>query len=353
VPILLYSPGGLQPQVACRRTLPATLLCALAVALLGAAPVRAQGGPLRALGRLFDKPPPPPGPSAPARPGSTPEVRFQALLRRGTVPELNAACQEAAGFGFTTRLQLLAARLLTVAPAPQPLPVVLANAQALLSCRAPDAALTVLDRFSPAPGSARAQWLVLRWRAAQAGLRHRLAAEALEQLAAGRPGSLELVALPFQLRQDGSLATRPALDVYAEHLEVLGRRQEAAAVLLAGSMPGQLAAERLRRAVALLDQLPLEQRDPLLERALDQAAAAQAWGLALALLDDQRRLYAQAGLPADRATARLQRLSQRVDDAYSEWQLRRQDPQQAARTAQLQQQLRSPHAPGGHATSPP
>jgi hypothetical protein len=118
-------------------------------------------------------------------------------------------------------------------------------------------------------------------------------------------------------------------------------------------MPGQLAAERLKRAVALLDQLPLEQRDPLLERALDQAAAAQAWGLALEILNDQRRLYAQAGLPADRVDARLRRLSQRVDDAYSEWQLRRQDPQQAARTAQLQQQLRSPRAPGGHATSPP
>jgi hypothetical protein len=105
--------------------------------------------------------------------------------------------------------------------------------------------------------------------------------------------------------------------------------------------------------VALLKRLPLQQRDALIERALDQAAAAQAWGLALALLDDQRRLVEQSGLRADRARARLLVLSQRVDDAYSEWRLRRQDPQQGARTAQLQQQLRSPRAPGGHATPLP
>jgi len=351
VPILLTSPHG------GRRLLPIHLALALVMPLLASvaapAPGRAQGGPLGALGRLFEKPPPPPGPSAPPVPGSTPEPKFQALLRSGTIPQLNLACKEAADFGFTTRLRLLQARLLTVAPAPQPLPVVLVNANALLTCRAPETALTVLDRYSPAPGPGRSQWLVLRWRAAQAGLRHRLAAETLEQLAAGNPAGLELVALPLQLRQDGTLATRPALDAYADHLEVLGRRQEAAAALLTGAIPGQLAAERLQRAVALLDQMSLEERDPLLERALDQAAAAQSWGLALALLNDQRRLYAQAGIPADRANARLQRLSQRVDDAYSEWQLRRQDPQQAARTAQLQEQLRSPRAPGGHATSPP
>ena len=110
---------------------------------------------------------------------------------------------------------------------------------------------------------------------------------------------------------------------------------------------------RLQRAVALLDQLSLDQRDALLERALDQAAAGQAWGLALALLEDQRRLIEQAGGTADRARGRLLVLSQRVDDAYSEWQARRQDPQEGERAAQLQQQLRSPRAPGGHATSQP
>jgi len=121
-------------------------------------------------------------------------------------------------------------------------------------------------------------------------------------------------------------------------------------VLLAGRMPGRPAAERLQQAVALLEQLPLQERDPLLERALDQAAAAEAWGLAIALLEDQVRITAQAGEPAGRANERLLRLSQRVDDAYSEWRLRGQDSGESARLTQLQQQLRSPRAAGGHAT---
>lgn len=316
----------------------------------------AQAGLLKPLvDALFRKPPParPAGPSAPAVPGSTPEAVFQEQLRQGDLRALNLACQEAASFGFLTRLRLLRQRLLTIAPVPQPLPVVLVNANALLSCRAPEAALSVLNRFSPGPGPDRQAWLVQRWRAAQAGLQHALAAETLEWLAEGRLSSLELIPLPLRLREDGTLVTRPALDVYAEHLQVLGRNEEAAAALLAGRMPGQPAAARLQRAVALLQTLPLEQRDALLERALDQAAAAQAWGLALELLDDQRRLIEASGQRAARARSRLLVLSQRVDDAYSEWRLRRQDSQQGARTAELQRQLRSPRAPGGHATSQP
>ena len=150
---------------------------------------------------LIPKAPPlKPGPSAPDRPGSTPEAQFQELLVRGDLPALNLACQEAVRFDFVTRLRLLQARLLAIAPAPQPLPVVLMNANALLSCQAPDAALTVLNRYSPKTGPERDQWLIQRWRAAQAGLHHRLAAESLELLARGRLASLETIALPLQLR---------------------------------------------------------------------------------------------------------------------------------------------------------
>jgi hypothetical protein len=250
-------------------------------------------------------------------------------------------------------LQLLQERLLTAAPAPQPLSVVLVNANALLTCLAPDGALQVLNRYGPRPGLEQEQWWLMRWRAARGGLHHAMAAEALERLAQGNLARLETLPLPLQLRKDGSLETLPALDVYAEHLVVLGRDREAAAALLAGRMPGRVAAERLQRAVALLNTLPAPERDALLERALDQAAAAQAWGLALALLDDQRRLLQAEGLWAGRTEQRLQRLSQRVDDAYSEWQMKRQDPAHAGRTAQLQQQLRSPRQPGGHASSLP
>jgi len=328
------------------------LVLALGTAGLAAAPAAAK---LPLIGDLLPAKPVVRklGPTAPVVPGSMPEAQFLALLKTGDLQALNRACQEAAGFGFTQRLQLLQARLLTVAPPPQPLAVVLVNANALLTCRAPDAALAVLNRFGPRPGLERDQWLLMRWRAAQAGLHHAMAAEALEQLAKGDLARLDTIPLPLQVRKDGSLETLPALDLYAEHLIVLGRDREAAAALLAGQRSGQLAAERLQLAAALLNDVPWQQREPLLERALDQAAAAQAWGLALSLLEDQRQLLQAEGLSAGRSNQRLQRLSQRVDDAYSEWQLKRHDPAHAARTAQLQQQLRSPRQPGGHAPSLP
>jgi FtsZ-binding cell division protein ZapB len=97
--------------------------------------------------------------------------------------------------------------------------------------------------------------------------------------------------------------------------------------------------------------MPLQERDQLLERALDQAAAAEAWGLAIELLNQQRALLVAEGADASRPRERLERLSQRVDDAYSAWQLARQDPQQSERSTQLQQQLRSPRAAGGHAAA--
>jgi hypothetical protein len=293
------------------------------------------------------------GPTAPVVPGSMPEAQFLALLKGNNLQSLNLACREAVSFGFDQRVQLMQARLMTAAPAPQPLPVVLQNANALLTCLAPDGALAVLNRYGPRPGLEQEQWWLMRWRAARAGLHHAMAAEALERLAQGNVARLETLPLPLQLRKDGTLETLPALDVYAEHLVVLGRDREAAAALLAGRMPGRAAAERLQRAVALLNTLPAPERDALLERALDQAAAAQAWGLALALLEDQRLLLQAEGLGSTRSEQRLQRLSQRVDDAYGEWQMKRQDSAHGARAAQLQQQLRSPRQPGGHASSLP
>ena len=87
--------------------------------------------------------------------------------------------------------------------------------------------------------------------------------------------------------------------------------------LLKGAMDLQAAldtedARRLKQAVALLEEMPLQQRDQLLERALDQAATAVAWGLALELLDHPRRLLEAAGGAGSRPRGRLGRLSRRV-----------------------------------------
>ena len=297
----------------------------------------------------------------PAKTSPALDPALAALLKTGNLDALAGGCQNALAKGDAGQVRLLQQRLLTVKPAPQPLPVVLANADALLACQAPDLALQVLARYAPAPGPERTFWLVMQWRAAAAGLHHGLAAEALQQLAVGRPAQLEERQLVVKEKDDGTAATRSALDLLADHLESLGRNREAAEVLLASQSSGAPRAERYARAVALLDRLPLPQRQRLMELALEQAAASGAWGLVAQLLDQQLALEAGSSTRPSQAMQRRLKLSGRIDDAYGEWLVRRraalgkdprnQDPAQQARMAALETQLRSPRAPGGHAAA--
>ena len=278
------------------------------------------------------------------KPYTSPE--FQQILRQGSLEELALACQRVTDDDRLDRLRQLRERLLLIHPAPQPLAVVLANAEVLLRCQQPQAALTVLDRISPAAGAERVQWLLLEWRAAHAAIDHRRAALALERLAAARPAQLEALALPLARRADGSVVSRSALELLADHQQARGFPLAAAELLLASQDPGVEGAQRRLRAVRLLQALPPQEREGLLELALDQAAAVGAWGLVAELLD------AQAALPSERARQRRLRLSPRLDDAYGEWQMLGQDPAAAARRAQLEAQLRSPRSPGGHSSPP-
>jgi hypothetical protein len=275
------------------------------------------------------------------------QAEFQELLRHGTLEQLAEGCQRVVEADRLDRLRRIRERLLLILPAPQPLPVVLANAEVLLSCHQPQAALTVLDRISPAAGAERLQWLLMQWRAAQAAMDHRRAALALERLGSARPARLEALLLPVLRREDGTVVSRPALDVLADHLQARGFPQAAASLLLASQEPGMLGAERRLEAVRLLQALPPEERAALLESALDQAAAVGAWSLVGELLD------AQAALPSERARQRRLRLSPRIDDAYGEWLILRQDPAASARSAELERLLRSPEAKGGHREAPP
>jgi len=348
VPHPLYSPVRLaSPLAGLGRGL---LLPALLVGLAVPRSAAAQSAAFQAS--------PPPTAAQPA-PAASPEV----VLASSDLALLNQACLQAARADQGASLRALRLRLLTVKPAPQPLAVVLTNAEALVNCRAPDDALNVLNRYGPASGRERSLWLLAQWRAAEAGLHHRLAAEALLRLAEGRLASLDGQLLTLLVRRDGSRVSRPALEVLADHLVALGEDRQAAAGRRGARPVGQPGAERLRRAAALLVGLPLQQRNQLLETALDQAAAAGAWGLAAELLRDQRALLLAAGANAERPSERFLRLSRRIDDAYGEWQLGRQglgrqaggrqDSLGLARQQQLEQQLRSPRGSGGHAASRP
>lgn len=287
--------------------------------------------------------------SVPGAPAPLDDAAFAAALRDGDLDRLYALCRQAVAEDRRDRLRQLHARLLVIHPAPQPLGVVLANAETLLGCLAPEAALTVLDRIGPAPGPERIQWLVVQWRAASGALDHRRAALALQRLAQSLgPGrTLESLALPMRRREDGTVPTRPAVDELAEHLAARGLTLEAAQVLLASRLSGPAGADRLRLAAGWGTSLSIAQREALLERALDQAAAAGAWGLVNDLLDDQ------LALPAARARERRLRLAPRLDDAYGEWLLRQGDPASLARARELEGLLRSPRRPGGHAAALP
>ena len=336
------------------------LLVGAAIPLLVAQPVWAQSlaepllpAPPVAAPPMAAPPAPAPAPVAPALLAPAPEAvlpieaaAFAALLRTGTLAELDVACAQVMALEDRPRLRQLQQRLLEVAPWPQSLDEVLANADVLIRCRAPQAALSVLDRYGPAAGPGRVQWLLMQWRAANSALDHRRAALALERLSANQPASLAAQTLPLQRRSDGTVVTRPALDVLAGHLESRGFQQSAAALLLTATTPGRPRAERMQQAVALLKDLPPEQREELLETALNEAAAAGAWGLVTELLE------AQAALPGSRGRERLLRLSPRLDDAYGEWRLRRWNPADP-RVQELERQLRAPDPPLDFRGAPP
>ncbi len=280
------------------------------------------------------------------------DAAFASLIAGASLETLDPLCRQLAEESATARLRLVRQRLLTMHPAPQPLAVVLANADVLLSCQAPDGALKVLDRYGPARGAEQVQWLTLQWRAANAALDHQRAALALERLAAERYGQLESLALPIQRRPDGSVITRSALEVMADHLEALGQRRTAGQLLLLSRRSDAGAATRLQQAIRLLADLPAQELDALLERALEQAAAVGAWSLVSELLTTQAALPASVS-GSQRAIERQLRLTRRLDDAYGEWRLRRQDPGAATRSLELEQKLRSPRAAGGHAADLP
>ena len=260
------------------------------------------------------------------------EERFQMLLADVDVAAAEQACLDPLIAGSDRRLQALRDQLLALHPVIDSLELVLANAEALLSCGAPEAAAVVLNRYIPLAGDERRQWLLLRWRAAAAALDHHQAALALRRLVAGDLSALDAPLLPGE----GN-----GLDQLALHEAAQGRDAVAVDVLLMGDLAGEQGAKRLARAAQWLDEERFEQADQLLETALDQAAAAEAWGLAMEVLRQQLQLQLAAGGDGARPRQRMLRLASVLEDRYALQQLQPEnDPDPL---------LRSPRDPGGHA----
>ena len=264
------------------------------------------------------------------------EERFQTVLAEMDVAAAEQACLDPLVAASDRRRQALRDQLLALHPVIDSLDLVLANAEALMSCGAPEAAAVVLNRYVPRPGVERRQWLLMRWRAAAAALDHRQAALALRRLVAGNLTALDAQILPGEAN---------ALDQLALHEAAQGRETVAIAVQLQGDLTGVSGARRLARAAQWLDVDQFEQADQWLETALDEAAAAEAWGLAMDLLRQQLELQLEAGGDGARPRQRMQRLAAVLDDRYSLQQLQPEnDPDPL---------LRSPREPGGHADVSP
>ena len=110
------------------------------------------------------------------------EEPFQTALASMDVAAAEQACLAPLIANSNGRRQALRDRLLALHPVIDSLELVLANAEALMSCGAPEAAAVVLNRYLPRAGDERRQWLLLRWRAAAAAVDHRQAALALRRL---------------------------------------------------------------------------------------------------------------------------------------------------------------------------
>ena len=260
------------------------------------------------------------------------EKAFRRVLLERDVAILEQACLDPMIATSSRRKQALRNRLLVLNPVPETLESVLIQANALLSCGSPDTAAKVLNRYSPAAGQERRLWMLMRWQAAAAALDHRQAALALRRLVDGDLIALGLITLEEE---------RNALDQLAEHEAAQGRNLVAVELILQAPLEGGPGARRLARAAEWLAISDIDEADRLLETALDQAAATEAWGLAMELLQLQLKLQLAAGWDGERARQRMVRLAARLDDRFS---LRQLQPE-----AEIDGDLRSPREPGGHA----
>ena len=260
---------------------------------------------------------------APLPVGALPTESFEQLLETGDRQELVAGCRQAINLGLDQRLRLLRSALLNLNQDTSSLQVVFADTEALIACKAPDAALQVLARISPDEGPERQRWLLLQWRAASAGLDQRRAALALQRFAQGSAERLNNQQLTLKEPQSpGALPfQRSALDVQAAQLEANGDAVAAMELLQTPAATPLLTAQRNQQAAALLAAAGQPDRAAALTGAsIDLAAAQEAWGLSESLLDDQRRYQLSAAdvSGAEQTNQRRLRLARRLADAMAE-----------------------------------
>lgn len=256
-------------------------------------------------------------PIPPLPPGASSAEAFEELLQKGDRQQLQAGCAEALSVGLNDRLRLLRPRLLELNAHNHSLAVVFADAKALLACKAPEAALQVLNRVSPAAGEQREEWFLLQWQAANAALNHHRASLALGRFSQGSPQALAGKLLPLGTAQELPVQ-RTALELQIKQLEAIGALPEAVSLLLQPNPLPAVNASRRLEAARLLTQLGEPERaEELIPAGLNQSALGAAWGVSVELLSQQRALQLASGNSAAAAqtSKRQERLARRLDDS--------------------------------------
>ncbi len=246
------------------------------------------------------------------------EKTYQDTLAKGDVHELKEACINFAKISASQRLRELSIRLKTNALSTKDFDTNIAFAEALMACKAPLAAMKILDRLPPPPSlKARRHWLVLSWQAASAGLDHSKASLALRKLVQGDLKKLEQEYLVIGVGKDGFTYKRSALDVLAEHERSLGNWNEASMVMLSGRSQGALGARRLMLAAQTLGPATKNQQKKLLDKAEKMAVSDKAWWLVKDILKLRLTLGNSSKLETMNIRDRLEGLAKNLDDNYT------------------------------------
>ncbi len=220
------------------------------------------------------------------------EIDYQNVLQSESLKELRNACLDSVRFSQNNRLHELRERLLLLSKERQSFDSLVSNADALMSCKAPDSAQKVLESVIPASSSQRRELLILLWQAANSALDHESASASLMKLVNGEIQLLDDEQLNIGFASEGVLIRRSALDLLASHENSLGRHYSAAMVLLSGRIDGILGARRLAFVSELLKYLNTDEQSKLLEEALEKLILKGSWRSAEVI----SRLWLKLGL---------------------------------------------------------
>ncbi len=253
------------------------------------------------------------------------EISYDKNLLEHSIFEMKNHCDNAAKSNSNNTLRRLGDNIMNSFSVNDSFDIAIEKIEALLACKSPAKAQQIIKAIEPVNTAQNRKWSLLLWRSSNALMDHQTASFALRRLSEGDLKVLDETEIEVGYRLDGSPLTRLALDLLAEHERLIGRCDLAAQVLLAGRKRGAVAARRISKAVQCLEGFSVEGRKGLLEKAIEDAKADEAWWLVGDILKLQLILYLTSGEDAKTLKNRLASYMKEIDDRYAQWELIRKE----------------------------